>query len=55
MGLLLGLGWLGGFTSTWIGGRLANINPDYLLWLAISICLISLSLILSMNKTKYEK
>lgn len=55
MGLLLGLGWLGGFTSTWIGGRLANINPDYLLWFAILICLISLSLILTMNKTKYEK
>jgi predicted MFS family arabinose efflux permease len=55
MGLLLGLGWLGGFTSTWIGGRLANINPDYLLWFALGICFISLILILTMNRSKYEK
>jgi len=53
MGFLLGLGWFGGFSSTLIGGKLADYNADAILIIGILISFISF-LIIFLNRQKWN-
>lgn len=52
MSLLLAFGWFGGFASTYIGGKIADVNPDFIIWQAIIVNVLSMVITIILIKTK---